>query len=369
MANRLLSIRTILFLLFLFAIFLFLSLGTRAEGQNEKNEWQDNLLIMREFLNDSRSYLSRFMSIEDINYWTEIYYLAEGEKDYVGELLDRQFAIADVDDKKLDVLFSVLIKYSGNYDTINGQAYPIIERLVEIFESRSGLFSDILFCRPDWKVIIRLISKWEEISATNGKKSFKEKIIAKAEGKKKEEIKLCFDELEEEIDSEYIWLMHFVKEPDKYVAGAGNIKNWGAIISRYWQKHTDENLIIKDDALKTIIKWIIQEPNETMIKVLFILIKNFTSDYPAEVIGEAGARVFLSNPQLFIRCLEKYNNWRSLLLSISNDLLVFEYNKEINLKEKLNGLRDEGFEGAAKRELDFIVGLLSGYIEKNIRRV
>lgn len=368
MANRLLSIRTILFLLFLFAIFLFLSLDTSRAGQNEKNEWQDILLIMSEFLNDSRSSLSRFMSIEDINYWTEIYYLTDGEKDYVGELLERQFVISDVDEKKLDVLFSVLIKYSGNHDTISGQAYPIIERLVDIFENRSDLFSGVLFCRPDWKVIIRIISKWEEICATNGNGRFKEKLIAKAEEKKKEEIKLFFDELKEEIDNEYIWLEHFIKEPDKYVTGAGNIKNWGAIISRYWQKHTDENLIIKDDALDTISKWIIREPNEAKIKALFILIENFTSDYPAEVIREAGARVFLSNSQLFIRCLEQHNDWRSILLSISNDLLAFEYSKEINLKEKLNGLRDEGFEGAVKRELKFIVGLLSGYIEKNIRR-
>lgn len=305
--------------------------------------------IMKDFADEPLANFDRFMSIEDLEYWLWVYFLVHEEKNYLDEVLDRQFQIADIDETKLDILFSILLKYHTNQNTISELEYHLINHLLRIFEYKPGWFLENLFRQVDWRLLIRKVSRWYDIYSGIKDKRFKDRIIGLVEESKKKEVALYFEELDKEIEDEYILLNCFVKELDRYADAALGIKNWGTIISRYWKEHTNEKLVITDDPLETIGKWILIEPNVVKIKILFSLIENLRSDYPAEYIHEVGAKAFLANPGLFIRCLEDRANWRYLLFRISDELFYW-----IDLEKLFAMLRDDGFEGKVKNELIFM---------------
>ncbi|MBC7362610.1 MAG: hypothetical protein H5U06_10095 [Candidatus Aminicenantes bacterium] len=346
----------ILFILILFNLLSLLFAHRAVQDPGEK--WEDILISMKSFLADPAANFSRVEKIEDLNYWTQIYYLVKG-RNYVEELFSNQFKVSDIDENKLNIIFNLLLKYSIDPNPYDGPIALIIDRLVEIMQNRPEWFFESLLKRPQWKEIMRFI-------AAKRKENINEYIIAIENEARKKEILHCLDELEREKDDEYRWLELFLKEHDKYAEDAKNIHNWGSIIGRYEQSHLDEKQTLREqyNPIQVMSKWILDNPDELKLKVLFILLQNLTTGYHAEIISDIGAKVFIDHPQLFISCLKDYGNWRYLLFRISYDVYSHIYWEKKSLEDMFSNIGNSDFEKEVIKELEFIISLVKEQIKK-----
>jgi hypothetical protein len=355
--NKFLILLVFLLLLNLFSFLLALELDQKPD--ENRREVLETLKI---FLADPEGNFSKIEKVDDLNYWTMIYELIEGEN-YVEELLSGQFKASDIDENRLNIICSLLLKYSFSPNPYDGPIAVIVDRLSDIMQSRPEWFFDNLVRQPEWKEIIRFI--W----AKNRDKLW-ENINGLKETNRKKELLQYLDYLKEELNEEYKWFELFLKEPGKYACEAKNIHNWGRIIGYYEQNHLDEKktLLPKSNPILILSEWISDNTDETKIKVLLILLQHLTSGYHAEVISDLGAKLFIEHPQLFINGLKDHRHWKFLLFRISYDIYYNIYIKKKNLEDILRNIGSSRFEDEVREELSFMVGLVSEQIRKIERK-
>jgi len=350
-------------LVFLVLLSLFSFLFAYEFGQKADEKRREVLESLKLFLLDPEANFSRIEKVDDLNYWTMIYELIEGEN-YVEKLFFGQFKVSNIDENRFNIICSLLLKYSIDPNPYYGPIAVIVDRLAEIMQSRAEWFFDNLVKQPEWTEIIRFI--W----ARNRDKLL-ENIDGLKDTNRKKELLQYLDYLKEELNEEYKWFELFLKEPGKYASEAKNIHNWGRIIGRYEQNHLDEKktLLPQNNPILILSEWISDNMDETKIKVLLILLQHLTSGYHAEVISDLGAKVFMEHPQLFINGLKDYRHWKFLLFRISHDVYYYIYIKEKNLGDIIRSIGSGRFEEEVKEELRFMIGLVSEQIGKIERKM
>lgn len=347
--------------------FLLLSLSSflfaHISDQNIDGRRSEVLESLKSFLVDPEANFPRIEKIEDLNYWTLIYSLIE-DKNYIEELFSKHFQLSGIDENKLNIMFNLLLRYSIDPNPYYGPIALIIDRLIDIMQNRPEWFFENLMKQPEWKEIIRFI--WAK-----DKDKFREYINGLEDRNKKKEFLRRLSELEEETREEYKWLELFLKEPGKYAGDADNIHFWGTIIGYYEQNHLDENktLLPQYNPILILSDWIKNDPDESKLKVLFVLLQNLTSGYHAEIISDTGAKVFIEHPRLFINCLKDYRQWKYLLFRISYDVYYHIYTKEKRLEDILSFIGNSEFETEVKEEIRFIIGLVNEQIRKIERKM
>lgn len=323
---------------------------------SEEENWLIISNSLQCFLKDPMTNYQRIEEIEDLFYWTNVYVEIYGG-DYIRELFARHFQVRDIDSKKLDIILSLLIKYSWppNWDDVGMK--PIVSRIVEIIKDRPIWFFKELINRLDWKEILRLIALDKTVS-------LRDYFVRIPYQDIRAELISALEEIEIEKKTEVQRLEEFLKDPinnfDKiknifFLCSAMAIHDWSHI-------NKDKILPEEENSLAIISNFIEEKPDEKKVDILLHLISHCTTwGYEPEIIMELGAKVFVQNPVLFARCLSKHKGWRSILYLIS----YFLSYEDPGFRTIINRLGNSNFENNLKSQLDF----LSFIEEKRIKGI
>lgn len=275
------------------------------------------------------NYLDRFMAdpttgfpllkqIDDLSYWTIIYNRHYGKR-YIRELFSTHFAIAGIDNIKLDIIFYLLKAYSSpaSYELPK----PIIARILEISAAKPEWFSRNLLDRKDWRVILRLMVEADVESTTGPREGLKD-IPAYLDKRRGGEVVDFFSELDHEEKNELGRFEEFMKDPSGNLDRVANIYNLCATLNQYEMLHLDEKgwLQKKDNSTLILEDWIKDETTEKKIQVLFHLLKHCISPYHREELTDTAIAVLFKHPVLFVSALKNEPKWRSIISGLSNYL-------------------------------------------------
>jgi len=302
-----------------------------ASGQLSKQILAD----LQAFLVDPVGNFEKIKDLDDLTYWVLRYELNHEayfgqEMSYLEKLFQNNFQVKDMNEKRLDIIFFLLLNYESNFRNYN----LIVNRLVDVACSKPDWFFQVLASQPEHRVILKKIEEYAHLRRCLDQ--------LKDGGVKR----LINDDLlgnEKEKDMELENFRQFMKDPVGNFDKIKNIDNICGPIVQY------ENTLIKDGILERFATDILfsdhfQDINEEKISILLYLLLNTGSGVHGELIAGFVAGVFRDYPGLFLMALQKEKRWRSALLELS-----LEYQ---TLKEVIGALGDSEFEMEIKRQFE-----------------
>lgn len=341
----------ILIIIFLL-IGLSLAVAEKAEKAGEEENWALISEWLKGFLINPYSNFYLIEKIDDLFYWTTIYVDFFGV-DYVNELFSNHFKVKELDKNSLDIIYSLLEKYSYPSNRWERSGIkPIVSRIVEFMRARPDDFLLDLIHRPNRKQILKLIRLDPQFEINLN-------CFGQANSEAEEEIFRILNELEKEERSQLQRFEEFLKDPVNNFEQVADIYFICSTMARRDRLYVNENKILPDEYFSpgVIEDYLRKDPDERKIRILIHLISSCTTPgVESYVIAELGSEIFVENPKLFARVLKQNRAWRSIIYLIS-DLI---YSRDPGFKSLQEKLGNEEFELLLKDQLKF----LSKVIEK-----
>jgi hypothetical protein len=203
----------------------------------------------------------------------------------------------EIDERKIEILVYLLVHYRG---------YPVPEEAARIFNIQPVMFVKELEKTPEWMNIIDDISwSWE---------SFSSGLTGLGASEFEKEAKEYALSLHEDREQKFKVIEAFVNDP---VANFDRIKRlddicwWFGTYERYFIK--DGILSQSDNVLYRLFHGALVEIDEKKIEILIYMILHCDSPYHSEVLMDEATGIFGSNPQIFVRVLEKTSEWKRVV--------------------------------------------------------
>jgi len=316
---------------------------------SEEEAWKIISNYLDCFLIDPLNNLQLIDKVDDLQYWTSIYYALNGKR-YLEELFSNQFLASDVNEVELDVIFNLLEAFSSptSYELIN----PIISRIIEISSMNPDWFALNLLQKDNCRNIAKIIIEADiqnKLGQRNGLKDILTDL--KDSGVKKEVIALL-KAIEDDNKMELVKFQEFIKDPSGGAEKIKDIYNICSVMARYENIHLDESKILWPQYNSSMIleKWIKSNIDENNIKILFQILTHCDSAYHQGMLSDIVIDVFLEHQPIFISVLKDEPNWRSIIFNYS-DVLYF---KDKDFKKTISTLGNTDFEMKIRYQLEFL---------------
>jgi hypothetical protein len=325
-------------------------------SNSEANNWVTISSYFERFLEDPEANFFLLEKIEDLYYWTGVYEELN-EKDYVEQVLSKQFQANDIDATRIHILFSLLLKYSSPsvyYGPIRG----LVRRIVDIAREKPEWFAGELLKRPDHKEILRLAVYADIDSILKERQGLKEVLSNMSSPELVKMVTSCLQDIENEERTQLQYFELFVEEPAGYYERIKDVHNLCSMMGKYDSKHRNENKVLQpeDNSILRICQWVSRDTDENKLSILLHLLCHCDSAYHGEVAVGCAEKIFMEDPRLFARTLEKQKYWRSIVLKLSCYMGSSE--KELVIK-RLGGTE---YEERLKDVLIFLSNIISNEI-------